>query len=267
MSAFPLLPVVTTVGLLALSLGCTATDDVDGEERTTLDRLVERNMAAMGGEEALDSLRNIDVVFEVIEPSFTARGRYRAVSDGRMRVDVFIDGSHVFSEGIDGSGPWQRAGPGAPVEPVGEMGAAALRHGIELALFGLHRFPERGHELSYAGRETVDGTEYAVVKATLRDGFDTYIFIDPATGRVARRRDVRALHPDLDAEQKPLETVYTSYDELCGTLRATRSVRIDLRTGDTVQTTRTLAQKGNRPMQALGLPRDAPARLGSADPE
>lgn len=267
MSAFPSLPLVMSVSLLSLTLGCTGTDDVDGGEPATLDRLVERNMAAMGGEEAIDSLRNIDVVFGVVEPSFTARGRYRAASDGRMRVDVFIDGSHVFSEGIDGSGPWQRAGPGAPVEPVSEMGAAALRHGIEFALFGLHRFSERGHELSYAGRETVDGTEYPVVKATLRDGFETYVFIDPATGRVARRRDVRALHPDFEAEQKPLETVYTSYDELCGTLRATRSVQIDLRTGDTVQTTRTLAQTCNRPMQALGLPRDAPARLRSADPQ
>lgn len=258
-SSFP--AVATSVCLLALSPGCTVSDDAPGEERGTLDRLVQRNVAAMGGEETLDSLRNVDVRFELVEPSFSVEGRYRATADGRMRVDVFADGNHVFSEGIDASGPWQRSGAGAPVEPVGEMGAAALRHGIEYALFGLHRFPERGHELSYAGRKTVEDTDYPVVKVTLSDGFETHLFIDPSTGLVARRRDVRALHPDLDAEERPLETVYESYEELCGVRRATRSVRIDRQSGDTVQTTRTLAQACNRPPESLGLARDLPARL------
>ena len=228
-------------------------------EPQTIEEVVERHVAAMGGQEALDSLDNIDIRFEVVEPAYTLRGRYRAMRDGRMRVDVYADRRNVFSEGIDAAGPWQRAGPGAAVESVTADGAAALRHGVEYNLFGLHRFPERGHALALAGRETVEGIEHYVVQVTLRDGFETYLYLDPTTWLVARRRDVRALHPDVDPEERPLETVYESYGTLCGVRRAERSVQIDLSTRDTVQATRTLEQACNRPEAALDIARPSPA--------
>lgn len=252
---------VTAALLSALLLPACAGSDASREpppppEPRSIEELVERHVSAMGGREALDSLRNIDLRFEVVEPAYTLEGRYRATRDGRMRVDVFAGDRNVFSEGIDSAGPWQRAGTGAPVEPVGEAGAAALRHGIEYNLVGLHRFPDRGHELTLEGRESVDGVEYRVVKTTLRDGFETYLYLDPATWLVGRRRDVRALHPDLDPEERLLETVYRAFGELCGVRRATRSVQVDLVTGDTVQASRTLEQDCNLPEAALEIPRE-----------
>lgn len=229
----------------------------------TVQELVERHVTAMGGSEALDSLRNIDIRFQIAEPSFTVEGRYRATRDGRMRVDIFAGDRIVFTEGIDSRGPWQRKGPGAPVEPVSEAGAAALRHGIEYNVFGLHRFSDRGHELELKGREAVEGTDYYVLKATLRDGFETHLYIDPVSWLVTRRRDVRALHPDLDPEENRLETVYQDFEEFCGVARATRSFQVDLATGDTVQTSRTLEQACNRGEGALQIPRDTTPGSGS----
>lgn len=122
--------------------------------------------------------------------------------------------------------------------PASDAGEAALRHGVEYNLIGLHRFTERGHELALEGAETIDGVDYRVIRVTLRDGFTTRLYLDPGSWLVGRRRDVRALHPDHDADERPLETVYTSYGWLCGVRRAPRSVQVDLATGDTVQSSR-----------------------------
>lgn len=223
----------------------------------SLEELLDRHVEAMGGRQAMDSLRSLEVRFLVVEPTYALEGRYRATRDGRVRVDVFAGDDNVYSEGIDSAGAWMREGADAPIEPLSAEGTAALRHGIEFNLAGLHRFPRRGHELSYEGRERVEGTKFHVVRAILRDGFEARLYLDPDSWLIARRRDRRALHPDQDSTEQRLETVFHDFEEVCGVRQATRSYQIDLASGDTVQTTRILEQLCNRPPGELDIPRDA----------
>lgn len=223
----------------------------------TLEGLLDRHVEARGGRPAMDSLRNLEVRFLVVEPKFALEGRYRATRDGRVRVDAFAGDDNVYSEGIDSAGAWMREGVDAPIEPLSAEGTAALRHGIEFNLVGLHRFPDRGHRLAYEGREPVEGTRYHVIHATLQDGFEARLYVDPESWLVTRRRDRRALHPDQDSTEQQLETVFHDFEDVCGVQRATRSHQIDLATGDTVQTTRVIEQLCNRAPTELDITRDA----------
>lgn len=185
-----------------------------------LDAIIANHTRARGGAGALDAIRNTRNVATIVEPSFTVRGRYIATEDGRMRIDVFQDGANVFSEGLDAEGAWQREGPEAPVTPVSEAGRAALLHGVEFNLFGLHAFPARGHRISLEGREILDGVSFYVLKIVLSDGFETYRYIDPESWLMTRKRDVRALHPDVDPATRLLETVESDFRPVHGVLSA-----------------------------------------------
>lgn len=227
----------------------------------SVDDLIARNVMARGGAAALDAITTVRTVVEITEPTFTVVGDYRATTSGRMRIDVFAKDVRVFSEGIDRAGAWQRRGGDAQVTPSSDAGRAALLHGIEFNLFGLHRFAARGHTVTLEGRDRVDDVDYDVLQVTLQDGHQTWLYLDPHTGQIARQRDVSALHPDVNPDAHAAETVSEDFTTYCGVGVAARSRHIDLTSGATVQTTRILSQECNVPEEALGIPREEPAGL------
>ncbi len=240
---FPLLSVVWATGCASSPPG-------------NLLALIERHTAARGGAEAIEAVRNLRTRVEILEPSFSVTGDYRAM-DGQMRVDIYADDALVFSEGVDAAGSWQQNGAGAPITETSDAGRAALLHGIEFNLFGLHQFDERGHILSLEADETLDGIAYRVVKATLSDGFETYLFINPTNSMIERRRDIRALHPDADPKKKLIENQYFDFTDYCGVLNSASSRQIDVGSGVELQRTTVISQECNIPEEALQIPRDA----------
>lgn len=222
----------------------------------SVDDLIGRNTAARGGADALNAIGNMRVLVEITEPQFTVVGDYRARADGRMRIDIYADGARVFSEGIDAEGAWQRAGGDAPIEPASEKGAAALAHGVEFNLYSLDALRARGSRVDAAGRERLDGVDHHVLKVALPDGFETFLYVDPDSWQIARRRDVRALHPDVDPAEKLIENQYSDFKLQCGAIFAAASRQIDARTGAELQTTRLVDQECNLSEDALQIPRD-----------
>lgn len=200
-----------------------------------LARVIARHTEARGGAAALDAVRTMRNDCAVVEPTFSVGGPYIASTDGLMRVDIFADGACVFSEGIDRAGAWDWS-QGAEPTPASEAGAAALAHGIEFNLFGLHRFAERGHTLTLEAPEEIDGALYHVIKIVLRDGFETYRYIDPVSWMITRTRDIRAIHPDMDPTETLLQNEYSDFRAANGVLSPFAWVQRDLRTGQVVQT-------------------------------
>lgn len=236
----------------ALTAACTSAP------ANPLDETIRRHTEARGGAAAIDAVKNIRTEVEVIEPGFTVTGDYRA-RDGAMRIDIYADGVRVFSEGVYEGRSWQQGGAGAPVTATSDAGRAALLHGIEFNLFGLHQLEARGHALSLEGEETVDGAAYKVVKVTLGDGFETYLYINQQTSMLERRRDIRALHPDADPTEKLIENLYFDFTDYCGVLSPASSRQIDVRTGEELQRTRIIKQDCNLSEEALQLTPDAAA--------
>src|SRR5690349_11967714 len=92
--------------------------------------LRENATTAIGGADALRALRNVDLTLEIEEAGSTYHARYRATRDGRMRIDVEIDGEAVFHEGVDARGAWEQVGDG-DVKDVGDEAEQALRRGVD----------------------------------------------------------------------------------------------------------------------------------------
>lgn len=240
----------------AIAVAATLVSSCSAPQKDDLALLIDRHTDARGGAAAIEAVRNIRTRVEIVEPTFSIVGDYRA-KDGAMRIDIYAGENLVFSEGVDSQGAWEQQGSGAAIKTSGEKGRQALLHGIEFNLFGLHQLEKRGHVLSLEGDETLDGVSYKVIKVTLSDGFETYLYLDPETAMIARRRDVRALHPDADPTEKLIENQYFDFQDFCGVLSPAASRQIDAISGAELQTTKVIEQKCNLPEEDLRLSRDA----------
>jgi hypothetical protein len=207
-------------------------------EIISVDEIIERNTSAMGGATAIEAIHSVAIKLHIIDPTFEVDGVYRAARPGRMRIDVYATGKHVFTEAFNGERAWQWQGKGEPVAENAHA-TAALRHGVELPgnLFGLHELRGRGHQISFAGREKIDGVNYYVLRTTLSDGYSTSLYIDPVTWLITRRRDVRPLHPDINPKPTTIESVKTDFRKIDGVPFSFHSTDTDLGSGKILETT------------------------------
>jgi len=239
------------IGFTAL-VGCLGFAACAGtrEPAMTLDELVRRHTEARGGREAIEAIRNLEAKLRIVEPSFTAEGRWQVDRGGRMRIDVFMEGKRVFTEGYDGERGWQMADGAAKGSPAAPDGSAALRHSGQLPtnILGLHEMQAHGHALEYAGREEVEGVSYHVVELTLDDGFATRYYLDPTNYLIARARVRKALHPDADPTKTIIETVWSDVRDVAGVRFAFEVRDTDFATGTLLSTTTLLELKCNEPL-------------------
>jgi hypothetical protein len=193
------------------------------------------------GLETVDSLR---VRLRVEEPEFTVEGSYAADRRGRVRVDIFLEGRRVFSEGVDERGAWSMDEKGPPQEASPD-GLAALEHGRLFNLYGLEELPRSGHVLVLEKDSTRNGRVYHVVRIELSDRFRTWRWIDAETGRLTIKRDFRALHPDLDPRPVWIETEQSDFRLVGGAEFPYASRQVEVETGRLLQTTRILDVEPN----------------------
>ena len=177
----------------------------------TVDEVIERNTAAMGGRTAIEAIQSIEVSLHVSDPGYEVDGIYYAARPGRMRIDISSADKHVFTEAFDGQRGWEWNGKESTT--ASPKATAALQHGVELPgkLFGLHELKQRGHQIELAGREQIEGTNYYALRVTLRDGYRTTLYVDPTSWLITRRRDVRPLHVDIDPTPTTIEQRSTDF--------------------------------------------------------
>jgi hypothetical protein len=202
----------------------------------TLDEVIARNTTAMGGRVALEAVQSIEVSLHITDPTFEVDGIYRAARPGRMRIDITADGKRVYTEAFDGEKAWQWDEKNGQ-RPEGSIPTSALRHGVQLPgnLYGLHELERNGHRLKLEGQEKIDGVELYLLRVTLADGFQTSLFVDPRTWRVTRKREVRALHPDIDPTTTTIETRHSDFRLVGSVWFSFASEDVDLETGKTLE--------------------------------
>jgi hypothetical protein len=201
-------------------------------EDLTLEQLTDRNVQAMGGRAAIEAVQSIEFDLHIVEPNFEVDGIYYAARPGKMRIDITAGGKRVYTEAFDGKHAWQWKGKGDPVDEP-PTASAALSHGVELPdkLFGLHEARDRGNKLQLVGREVVDNVNYYVLRFTFADGVATTLYVDPESWLIARRRDTRARHPDIDPTPVTVETVMSDFRKVDGLVFAFATTDTDLKTG------------------------------------
>lgn len=204
----------------------------------TVDEVIERNTQAMGGEKAIEAVKSIAVDLHIVDPGFAADGTYHAARPGKMRIDVKMEGKHVFTEAFDGERGWQWEGKGTETIDATEKASAALRHGVELPghLYGLHEMRQRGHRIDLAGREKIEGIDYYALRVTLSDGYPTTLYLDPKSWLITRRRDVRPLHVDIDPTPTTIEQHMSDFRQVAGVWFSFANTETDLATGKLLET-------------------------------
>ena len=190
----------------------------------------------MGGQAKVESVQSIEVSLHIKDPGFEVDGIYQAARPGRMRIDIMSGGKCVYMERFDGEKGWQWSGKEEKEE--GATPTGALRHGVELPgnLFGLHEMQKRGHRLELAGREKIDDVDYYVLHVTFADGYETSLYVDPQSWRITRRREVRALHPDVDPTKTTIESRKSDWRQIDGLWYAFAGEDVDLSTGKVLET-------------------------------
>jgi hypothetical protein len=220
-----------------------------------VEEILQNNLSAVRPEPSLGNIENTEKVLQISEADYSLVARYRASSDGHMRIDVFSEHIRVYSEGIDDKGVWEWPGGKDAPENVYHDGVGALEHGIEFNLFPLARLADRGHDVELVGSETIRDKEYFVLKITLSDGFETFRYVNAKTWLVDLSRDFRAFHPGVDNTKKNLETRYDKWERADGVVFASRSQNVDLETGAVIATALVLDSRYNIAREELDLAR------------
>jgi hypothetical protein len=211
-----------------------------------LDAIIARHVAARGGAAALDRVRTCAIELEITEGGQTFPARYYASVERLARIDIIIGGQRVYSEGVDAEGVWLwPADQPAATPSVAEGAANALLHGVETNLVGLHRFAERGARLAPMPAEALDGVAHHVIECTFATGHVTCFYLDPSTWMIARKRDRRAYHPDLDAAQQRVESRFSDFQSVDGVVAAHRNDDYDIDTRALLSTARVLSRRLN----------------------
>lgn len=211
-------------------------------EAPALSNLLRCHDRAVGGE-ALRDAGAVEYALEIEEPGFRVTAVYRARRPDTMRIDIYSDGTRVFSEGLWKGEGWRLAQGADEPAPTSPEGTAALRHGLEGPgrLWTLADVERRGHRLRVVDREVVDGAHHTVLELTFADGFQTWYWVEEDTCHVVRSRDFRAFHPEQDPDRVWVETVYDDFRTSDGVTRPHRSRNVNLATGDVLATTRITA--------------------------
>lgn len=203
-----------------------------------LEQILACNDQAVGGDRMRD-LRALEYQLTIQEPGFAVKGIYKAERSGEMRIDVFDGDRRVFSEWLTDGAAWQLTADAKEPARATAEGTAALRHGLERPgrFWTLADMSARGHVVELVERERIGGVDEFVLKLTLDDGFETWLWVNAESCLVERSRNYRAFHPDSDPEKIWTETVYDQFERVDGLMIARRTRTIDLASGETLGTT------------------------------
>jgi len=222
------------LGLLPLAFGA---GRAEAARALSLRQVIDRHVAARGGAARLDAVRALAVDMQIIEKGEVIEARYRCDKSPAYRIDIYAGGKHVFCEGLDAGGTWIWRGSQSAATQGVDDGKRAGLEGIQFNIYGLHAFPALGNRLSLDGRDMIAGVNYYVVRVDLAYGDPAFLYIDPQTWMIARRREIRAFHPDVDTAKEHLESQYHDFRDTGGIKDAFLQHQVNLATGAITQVT------------------------------
>lgn len=223
----------------------------------TLDEIIERNTAAMGGQARLEQLLSVRVVRNETMITVTRRPYFHKVElfseDGRLR----------YAEGVNGFVAWEQTSTDTVRRPVIGRPAQALWRVLQWPgpLNPLYRLAERGHTLSQLPDTVLDGTRYHLLLLTLSDGFERQYYVNSDTYQIERARDYRRRHAS-DEEVQNIEGVWGDFRTVDGYVFPFYSEERNYATGERFYGSTLLAVQVN-----VDAPDDEFSLAGSSNPD
>lgn len=178
----------------------------------TVGQLVDKNIAAKGGREALDALKSVRLTGRMlVNQGQLELGFAQTKKRGSLvRAEVSLQGLTMV-QAYDGTQAWQIApfqGRKDP-EKMSADDAKSLIEDSDLTGF-LVDWKAKGSTVEYVGREDVDGTLAHKVKVTLKNGDLAWVYLDPdhfLEIRVLSQRIERGAQVEIETDLGDYEKV------------------------------------------------------------
>ena len=175
----------------------------------TLDEILDKNIAAMGGKEKLMSLNTIKM-----EGSMSTQGVDLTITSTRshlagMRLDIEAMGTSNYQvmNTTKGSAFWPIRGMDAPEDMSADQFKAGQN---QLDLHGtFYNYKDKGTTVELIGKENVDGAETNKLKVTFKNGIVSNYFIDTKTNRVVKTSGMM----NVNGQDMEVSTSYGDYKQ------------------------------------------------------
>jgi hypothetical protein len=215
----------------------------------TVEEVVQRHIAALGGIENIHRLRSL-----VVRGMYHEPGRFPPGTPDQPRnymaflrpyYQVLGDPAlpHPdLREGFDGSA-WEYYGdPGIVIRTVGAA-AAATRHTAEFLQDSLIDYAEKGTRVVLQGTEDIAGSKAYRIAVTLDDGFQKLIFVDADSWLITAERKSAPIHAFGSSVRS--ENRFYDYRPVSGVLMPFRGEEVDLATGEVLSEGRRVIIEAN----------------------
>jgi hypothetical protein len=163
----------------------------------TADDLVQRNLLAKGGPDAIKAIHSLRMTGKMQMGSLTADATRDAVAPNQLRQTFTIQGMTQIAA-YDGHTGWQIS-PFAGRRDPELLGEEDLRDIVEDADFTgpLIDPAAKGNRIEYLGKDTLDGDDVHRLKVTLKNGDTLYYYLDPETFLEVRVDRIQNIHGAL----------------------------------------------------------------------
>lgn len=178
----------------------------------TVDDVINKHIAALGGKENLSKLQNV-----ITEGSLSVQGveigvTLTQVNNKLARQDISVNGMTGFDMLTDKEG-WTYMPFNGMQKPEPKT-ADDVKEGLsDLDIAGpLVDYAAKGNKVELLGKEDVDGTECFKLKVTLASGKDETYFIDPATNMIIRTKKMQK----ANGQETEVQSDFSDYRDVEG---------------------------------------------------
>lgn len=178
----------------------------------TVDDVINKHIAALGGKENLSKLQNV-----ITEGSLSVQGveigvTLTMVNNKLARQDISVNGMTGFDMLTDKEG-WTYMPFNGMQKPEPKT-ADDVKEGLsDLDIAGpLVDYAAKGNKVELLGKEDVDGTECFKLKVTLASGKDETYFIDPATNMIIRTKKMQK----ANGQETEVQSDFSDYRDVEG---------------------------------------------------
>lgn len=178
----------------------------------TVDDVINKHIAALGGKENLSKLQNV-----ITEGSLSVQGveigvTLTLVNNKLARQDISVNGMTGFDMLTDKEG-WTYMPFNGMQKPEPKT-ADDVKEGLsDLDIAGpLVDYAAKGNKVELLGKEDVDGTECFKLKVTLASGKDETYFIDPATNMIIRTKKMQK----ANGQETEVQSDFSDYRDVEG---------------------------------------------------
>ena len=194
-------------GLFIIALVC-----VQFAQAQTVDEVINKHIAALGGREKLNKIQNL-----IMEGSLSIQGTEIALTITQVhnklnRQDITAMGMHGFDMLTEKDG-WKYMPFQGMQKPEPKTADEVKESQSELDVAGpLVDYAAKGHKAELVGKEDVDGTECHKIKVTLAGGKEVTFFIDPASSMIIRVKN----KSKVNGQETEIQSDLSDYKEVEG---------------------------------------------------